>query len=97
MLVAILTTAAFDATTVDPRTVRFGRTGTEAAAGQVALEDVNGDGFPDMLLSFNTWDTGIKCGDTTAVLVGATVDGQPIHGADTMQTVRCRPRPRVMW
>src|SRR5262249_42063480 len=97
MLVAILTTAAFDATTVDPRTVRFGRTGTEAAAGQGALEDVKGEGFPDMLPSFNIGDRGIKWGATPAVLAGATVDGQPIRGADTMQTVRCRPRPRVMW
>jgi len=87
---AILTTLTFDATAVNAATVRFGRTGTEAAAGQVVLEDVNGDGFTDMLLSFNIQATGIQCGDTTAVLAGMTVDGQAIQGAETMQTSGCR-------
>ena len=60
--VAILTTGTFDATTVDPTTVRFGRTGTEAAPVHAALEDVDGDGDIDLILQFNTQDTGIEIG-----------------------------------
>lgn len=52
--VAILTTGTFDATTVDPTTVLFGQTGTEAAPVRAALEDVDGDGDTDMILHFNT-------------------------------------------
>ena len=94
--VAILTTDAtdnvgtFDATTVDPTTVRFGSTGTEATPVQDALEDVDGDGDTDMILRFNTQDTGIECGDTSATLTGQTFDGQTIHGTDSIETVGCK-------
>jgi concanavalin A-like lectin/glucanase superfamily protein len=88
--VAILTTNAFDATTVDPTTVRFGRTGTEAAPVQFALEDVDGDGDTDMILHFNTQDTGIVCGDTSASLTGETFGGQAIAGSDSIKTAGCK-------
>jgi concanavalin A-like lectin/glucanase superfamily protein len=88
--VAILTTNAFDATTVDPTTVRFGQTGTEAAPVQSALEDVDGDGDTDMILHFNTQDTGIVCGDTSASLTGETFGGQAIQGTDAIKTVACK-------
>jgi hypothetical protein len=88
--VAILTTASFDATTVDPSTVRFGVTGTEAAPVHFALEDVDGDGDIDMVLHFNTQDTGIECGVTSVLLVGETVSGQVIAGSDSIKTVGCK-------
>ena len=44
--VAILSVNGFDATTVNPNTVRFGATGTEAAPIHVARRDVDGDGRP---------------------------------------------------
>lgn len=88
--VAILTTNIFDATTVDPSTVRFGADGTEAAAVQSALEDVNGDGRTDMILQFNTQGTGIACGETSASLTGETESGQAIQGTDAIQTVGCK-------
>lgn len=93
---AILTTDAtdntntFDVTTVDPITVRFGSTGTEAAPVKDALEDVDRDGDTDMILHFNTQDTGIKCGDTSATLTGETFGGQAIQGTDSIKTVRCK-------
>jgi hypothetical protein len=88
--VAILTTDTFDATTVNPATARFGAPGTEAAPVLVAVEDVNGDGQPDLLLHFNTQDTGIQCGDTSASLTGETADGQPIQGSDAIVTTGCK-------
>lgn len=87
--VAILTTDTFDATTVDPTRVRFGRTGTETAPVQSALENVDGDEDTDLILHFNTQDTGIVCGDTSASLTGETLSGQPIDGSDSIQTVGC--------
>jgi hypothetical protein len=83
--VAILTTDAFDATTVDPTTVLFGTTGTKAAPVQSSLEDVDGD--TDLILHFNTRDTGIACGDTSAILAGETRSGRSIEGSDALKTV----------
>lgn len=83
--VAILTTQLFDAATVDPSTVRFGRTGTEAAPVKSSLEDVDGDGDLDVVLLFNVQDAGFKAGDTQGTLTGKTFDGIEIEGVDTVR------------
>jgi hypothetical protein len=82
--VAILTTADFDAATVDPATVAFGPDG--AAPVHYALEDVDGDGDIDMILHFKTQDTGISPGDTEATLTAETEDGT-ISCSDSVRTV----------
>jgi hypothetical protein len=90
--VAILSTQSFDATKVDPLTVCFGdaedasqRDCTEAHA-KGHPNDVNGDGLLDLLLHFNTQETGIDAGDTQACLSGTTTDGPAIEGCDSIQT-----------
>jgi hypothetical protein len=88
--VAIRTTAAFDATTVNPSTVRFGRTGTEASAVHSAFEDVGRDGTRDLILHFETQETGLTCGGTSASLTGQTLGGQAIQGSDSIHTVGCK-------
>jgi len=88
--VAILTTDSFDATTVDPSTVLFGPTGTEAAPVQFAFADVDGDGDLDIILHFNTQQTGIACGDTFTSLTGETFSGVEIQGSDSIVTVGCK-------
>jgi hypothetical protein len=88
--VAVLTTDDFDATTVDPATVRFGATGTEAAAVQAELEDVDRDGHPDLILHFKIQVTGIVCGDTFGFVSGATFSGQAVKGSDSINTVGCK-------
>lgn len=87
--VAILTTPAFDATFVDPETIRFGATGTEAAPVHVVTEDVDGDGDIDLVLHFATQDTGITCGDDTGWLTGAIFEGSKIKGSDSIRTEGC--------
>ena len=54
------------------------------------VEDVNGDGFMDMMFRFKTQETGIVCGDTEATLNGETFGGTPITGTDTVNTVGCK-------
>ncbi len=85
--VAILTTSTLNARTVNPSTFRFGRTGTEAAPTQWALEDVNGDGKLDLVLHFNTQATGFQAGDAQAILMGRTLNGTPFRGTDTINTI----------
>jgi hypothetical protein len=88
--VAILTTKIFDATTVDPLSVRFGPKGAQEAHDKGHIRDVNKDGEPDLVLHFRTQATGIQCGDTSASLMGETFDGDPIQGSDTIETVGCK-------
>ena len=88
--VAVLTTGTFDAATVDPATVRFGPTGTEAAPVQSALQDVDGDGDVDMILHFSAQVTGIQCGATSAFLTAQTMGAQAIQGSDSINTVGCK-------
>jgi len=88
--VAILSVNGFDATKVDPKTVRFGATGTEAAPVHVGLRDVNGDGQRDMVVRFAIQDTGIKCGNTSATLTGQISSGPSIIGSSLIQTVQCK-------
>ncbi len=83
--VAVLTTAAFNVSSLDRSTVRFGRTGTEAAPVHSSLQDVNGDGVFDLVFQFKIQDTGIRAGDTEARLTGRTTDGTLIIGTDSIR------------
>ena len=101
---AVLTTATFDATAVDPSTVCFGddppaggTTSYEQPAGADAdcneahlrghVEDADGDGDLDMVLHFETNQTGVDPGDTVARLTGRTMSGTSFEGSDSIRTV----------
>jgi hypothetical protein len=91
--VAILTTDTFDATTLDPSTVCFGDDDNPAQRdctevhGKGHIEDVNGDGRADLLLHYETSQTGIDLGDTQACVTGKTFDGVEVQGCDTITTL----------
>ena len=85
--VAILSTNTFNASNVNPLTVRFGRTGTEASPLHWTLQDVNGDGLSDLVLQFSTQSTRLQAGDTQATLMGMTSDGTPFRGFGVIQTI----------
>ena len=89
--VAVLGSVDFDATLVDFSTIAFGP-GEAPPVHDGHVEDVNGDGFVDLILHFNTQETGIQCGDIEATLTGETFGGQPITGSDAINTVGC-PAP----
>ena len=92
--VAILSVNGFDARTVDPNTVRFGATGTEAAPVDVGRRDVDGDGNRDLVLRFQIPDTGISCGDSSATLTGNVLSGPAIIGSSPIKTVQCQMSQR---
>jgi hypothetical protein len=85
--VAILSTSTFDATKVNPLTVRFGRTGIEASPVHSSLQDVNGDGLLDMVLQFKVQNTGLQPGDGQATVMGRTSDGTPFRGLGAIQVI----------
>jgi hypothetical protein len=90
--VAILTTADFDATTVDHTTVTF-EGAPEIHVGEDGIarrheEDVDGDGDIDLLLHFRLADSGLTCESAKGTLVGKTFEGQAIEGSDSVRMVR---------
>jgi hypothetical protein len=88
--VAVLGQPSFDATSVNPASACFGDAESPAerdctvAPGSV-VEDVNGDGIPDLVLHFDTLQTGIDAGDTQACLSALLVDGTPVSGCDSIR------------
>jgi hypothetical protein len=89
--VTILSPPQFDAATVNPTTVRFGATGTEATPlSKANIRDTDCDGKEDMVLRFSVNETGIKCGDTSATLTAKTITGQDVVGVGSIKTMRCQ-------
>ncbi len=103
--VAVMTTATFDATTVDPSTVCFGDDppaggttaynqppGVDADCNEAHrrghVKDADGDGDLDMVLHFETRQTGIDSGDAEASLTGRTTGGTSFDGSDAIRTAR---------
>ena len=94
--VAILSTAAFDATrAVDVNSLTFGKTGTEdslirhrrTGKPQVEYRDVNGDGLLDLIGYFDVKKTGLLVGDTEAFLGGRLTNGTTFKIASAVRIV----------
>ena len=91
--VAILSHRGFNAVSVvDITSLTFGRTGDEKSLAfcNAGGEDVNGDGYPDLVCHFATQMTGFICGDTEGKLKGRKRDGIPIKGKDSVKIVPCK-------
>ncbi len=82
--VAILGSDTFDVSIVDYANVEFGLSGAKPV--HMSLEDVNDDGFIDLVLLYVQKETGIVKGDDEACLSGETFDGQPFSGCDAIKT-----------
>ena len=83
--VAILGSETFDVSEIDASTLKFGPDG--ASPVHVAIEDVNGDGFDDLVAHFRTQETGISPGDTEACVEGELTGGTTFKGCDSVRTV----------
>lgn len=85
--VAILTTQNFDATQVDPLSVKFGANQTVEFHNQGHSENVDGDGDIDLLLHFKTQEVGTQNTDVQICLTGMTNDQIYIQGCDSIKIV----------
>jgi hypothetical protein len=86
--VAILSSMDFDAPTeLDTESLTFGPTGDEGSLAfcNHGTEDVNDDGYYDIVCHFYTQMTGFECGDEEGVLKGQTVDETPLEGSDSVR------------
>lgn len=88
MSIAAGDTVDFDATQVDPTTLKFGF----AEAANIAAPwqyDLDSDSDVDAIFAFRGSDSGILCGDTEVSLVGATFAGDEFEATDAITTVDC--------
>jgi hypothetical protein len=96
--VSILGSDTFDVADVDVTTLGFGPEGAPIAHLNDHLQDVNLDGYVDLVTHYRTRDTGIACGDESTTLTGETLDGQLFAGTDSIRTVGCRETRRpAIW
>jgi len=89
--VAILSTADFDATTVDPETILLAGAGVKMVGKSEKLlaneRDVNNDGLLDLVCQVLIDAFFIETGVTIAVLTGETFGGDFIEGEDFINIV----------
>jgi hypothetical protein len=86
--VAILGSNIFDVEDVDVHTLAFGPGDAwfDHSHGP-HFEDVNGDGFTDLMAHYRIEEAEIAFGDTEACVTGELLDGTPLQGCDAVRTV----------
>jgi hypothetical protein len=81
--VAVLGLDGFDVTQIDPSSLKL----HGATALSVTTKDVNGDGKPDLVATFDTSALGLHPRATVARLTGWLRDGQSFVGEDKIRVV----------
>ncbi len=87
--VAVLSDASFDATEIDPLTVRLGPAGAGIFHAQGHFDDLDGDGYLDLLLHFRIQDLGVDCGDTSMTFSAVTMSGEAVAATVSIVTTGC--------
>ena len=91
--VALLSTSdLFDATTVDHTTVTFegaSETHVDKKSGEPRRheEDVDSDGYTDLVFHFRLGDTNLTCDSTEGTLTGMTFSGQTVTSTGDVHMV----------
>jgi subtilisin family serine protease len=86
--VAVLSGPTFDATQVDPATLKFGA-GQAAPADAPVIANVDGQYGDDTTVRFKVNESGIICDDTEVGLSGETYSGDQFVGADSIDASSC--------
>ncbi|MBR9787089.1 MAG: hypothetical protein GYB40_04055 [Vibrionaceae bacterium] len=84
---AILGSADFDVTSVGINTLSLAGLDVRMRGNkgpQCNIEDVNADGYPDLVCQFEDDPQNWNSGSDTATLTGTTIDGTPIEGNDSI-------------
>jgi hypothetical protein len=89
--VALLGSESFDVSIIDAETLALGVGAAPAHLPSLAYEDVNDDGWLDLVAHFRMIETCTAYGDTSMCLTGATLDGVELAGCDAIRTVPMLP------
>lgn len=81
--VAVLGSSDFDVCNIDPATVLF----ADAPTLMWELEDVNADGYMDIVFHFDTQAVKLTIDDTEATLSGLTTGGFDFKGSDSVRII----------
>ena len=83
--IALLGSPVFDVADVDAATLVFGpnRTGP---VDEIYLDDVNDDGWTDLVSRYRIQDTGVRSSDTEECLAGTLFGGTRIEACDSIMT-----------
>lgn len=89
--VAILGTATFDVTTVDPDTIALAGAGVmmvgKSSKYLCSLDDINVDTYIDLICNVYTANFIIELGESAVILDAKTFDGQSLRGEDIVRIV----------
>jgi len=89
--VSILGSSSFDVTQIDASSIQLGSVAlsTRGKAEKLAysFEDVNGDGFMDMMTFFGVPDLALTSSETELTMTAVLSDGTSISGSDTITIV----------
>jgi len=88
--VAILSGRRFDATTVNPGTVKLARASVRLRGdgrAMASFSDVNQDGLLDLLVHIEARDLVLAPQDIEAVLEAETYDGKRVRGSDSVRVL----------
>ncbi len=87
--VALLGDAKFNPLTVDTSTLTFGALGNENSLGNCVSsgEDVNNDGYLDLICLFENQAAGFQYGDTEGTVKGKTKNGRMFQGTGVLKVV----------
>ena len=88
--IVILGSAMFDASQIDPLTVTMADAKVKLKGKglpMASLQDVNGDGFLDLVVQVSTSTLVLNANDTEAIVEGATVGGDVFRGKDLVRIV----------
>lgn len=93
--VAVLGSASFHVQTINVTKLWFGPASAKPAHNLSEpltyashLQDVNGDGFTDLVLHFPQRDTGLNAGATNACLYGENLQATPVIGCDSVRVLQ---------
>ncbi len=88
--IAILGSATFDVTTVNFSSLQAGKGKAAPTDNSPVIQDVNGDGMPDLVAHFSVKALGLGCKDPSLFLTGKKTDGTAFSGADSIVIVDCK-------
>jgi hypothetical protein len=91
--VAVLGSAVLDVTTIDPASIELGGVSVETRGSAksprltCSYEDVNSDGFTDLVVHFNVSKLGLTGSETMLALTAQTSNGEIILSSDSVNLV----------